>query len=908
MALSNDLISQFVKVTNDTTKINSETTIYGTAVEYENQLYVKLDGSEQLTPITSTADAKSGERVTVLIKDHTATITGNISSPSARTDDVRDLGTQIEEFDIILADKVSTSELEAETARIDTLVSDNVTIKERLTATEADIGMLEADNVTIKEKLTANQASIENLEVNKLDAEIAKITYAEITDLEATNANIHNLEADYGDFKKLTTDNFTAANAAIDNLETKKLDAESAKIIYANIDFANITEAAVQKIFADSGIIKDLVVSGGYITGELVGVTIKGDLIEGGTVIADKLVIKGSDGLYYKLNTDGVTTEAEQTDYNSLNGSVITAKSITATKISVDDLVAFDATIGGFNITDSALYSGVKSSVGNTTTGVYLDKTGQVAFGDASNFVKYFKDIDGSWKLAISASSITFGSSKTNVETIVNNLQTAVNTAQSSANTAQTDANALKTRMTSAETAIEQNAEDIALRATKTEVTETLGGYYTKKEADAAIKLSATNITSSVAETYTTKTEFNNLEVGGRNYVKSLSDETATTYGITVDRSGTDYHIYGTNTKTDANHGLNMYWLWLIESTIFEPGEVYTLSTSEPLPTGIYLGLNTHNSSGIEIDSNGYLFGDGSTKSVTFTWPSTSRGDANGFIGAMYNCGTVDVTFKIKLEKGNRATDWTPAPEDLATNIDLSALTTRVSTAETNITQNTNDITLRATKTEVSTAKSEAISTAASDATAKANNALASAKSYADSQITVSANSITSTVAETYATQEALNTTNDNVTTAQSTADMAKSSAETNSSTIEQLSDSVTTSFTRKTEEIIALQNSVNGLTNDISSVDKKVSEVTAWFNQSMDSGGNPVLELGTTANDLSMELSNSQLGFKDSGALVAYINGQKLYITSAEITGQLKFGNYAWIPNGSHMTLRYLG
>ena len=45
-----------------------------------------------------------------------------------------------------------------------------------------------------------------------------------------------------------------------------------------------------------------------------------------GGLIADKLVVKGENGLYYKLNTDGVTTETEQTEYNSLNGSVITAK------------------------------------------------------------------------------------------------------------------------------------------------------------------------------------------------------------------------------------------------------------------------------------------------------------------------------------------------------------------------------------------------------------------------------------------------------------------------------------------------------------------------------------------------------------------------------------------------------
>lgn len=133
--------------------------------------------------------------------------------------------------------------------------------------------------------------------------------------------------------------------------------------------------------------------------------------------------MKGSDGLYYKLNTDGVTTESEQTEYNSLNGTVIQAKSITATKIAVDDLVAFDATIGGFNITESSIYSGVKNSVNNTTRGIYMDNTGQIAFGDGSNYLKYYKDTDGSYKLAISARSIKMGASGKNVEEAINDVK-----------------------------------------------------------------------------------------------------------------------------------------------------------------------------------------------------------------------------------------------------------------------------------------------------------------------------------------------------------------------------------------------------------------------------------------------------------------------------------------------------
>nr|DAD58038.1 MAG TPA: hypothetical protein [Caudoviricetes sp.] len=478
MSLSSDLISEFVKVTKDDEKPKSETIVYGTTVEYNGSTYVKLDGSELLTPVSTTSDTKPGERVTVMIKDHTATITGNMSSPSARSGDVKDLVDHISEFEIVIADKVDARELNAEKARIDNLVAENATIKDRLTATEADIGTLQADNVTITGKLDAAEANIENLDATKISAELADAKYATIENLEATDAKFNNLdstyakivdleaqkariddldakklsaeeadlkyadiesldaakadidslEADQADFKNATADNFTAVNASIGDLEAKKLSAEQADLKYANIDFTNINQAAVEKIFSESGIIRDLVVSEGKITGELVGVTIKGDIIEGGTVKADKLVVKGSDGLFYKLNTDGVTTTAEQTEYNSLSGTVITAKSITAEKVAVDDLVAFDATIGGFNITESAIYSGVKESATNTTRGVYLDKEGQLSVGDADNFIRYYKDENGDYKLEISASSLLIksGGKTSNLETAIDDIKTDV--------------------------------------------------------------------------------------------------------------------------------------------------------------------------------------------------------------------------------------------------------------------------------------------------------------------------------------------------------------------------------------------------------------------------------------------------------------------------------------------------
>ena len=395
MALSNDLISQFVKVTNDDKKGPSESTVYGTIVEYDDKNYVRIDGSDYLTPADTTTDVEPGDRVLVTIKNHSATIIGNTSSPSVGS-------TTIEKVEGKL------DSIEADTAVIGDLVADNVTIKDRLTANEAYISELEADNVTINGKLEAAEGSITKLETEKLDATAADIKYATIENLEATNADIYNLKSTFGDFQVLTTNELTAVKASIESLDVE----------YANIDFANIGEAAIENFYAKSGVIQDVVISDGQVTGTLAGVTIKGDLIEGGTIVADKLVVQGEDGLYYRLNTDGEKVTAQQTEYNSLSGTIITAKSVTAEKIAVDDLVAFDATIGGFSITEDSIYSGVKAGVNNTTRGVYLDNTGQVAFGDTNNYLKYYKDQNGDWKLEVSAQSVSFGSSgsKTNLE------------------------------------------------------------------------------------------------------------------------------------------------------------------------------------------------------------------------------------------------------------------------------------------------------------------------------------------------------------------------------------------------------------------------------------------------------------------------------------------------------------
>lgn len=139
MPLSSDLVSQFAKITKDNKRTKTETTVYGTIVDYSDSKYVRLDGSDLLTPVTMTVDAKAGERVTVRLKNHTATVTGNITSPAARVETVKVVVDSVTDVENILADTVTTEVLNVERARITALEADNVTINNKVTALENQV-------------------------------------------------------------------------------------------------------------------------------------------------------------------------------------------------------------------------------------------------------------------------------------------------------------------------------------------------------------------------------------------------------------------------------------------------------------------------------------------------------------------------------------------------------------------------------------------------------------------------------------------------------------------------------------------------------------------------------------------------------------------------------------------------
>ena len=95
MELSKVIIDDFAKVTNDDRHISQNTTLYGTIKVNGDKNYVQLDGSDLLTPCSSSVNVKDGERVMVVVGGHEAVVTGNMSSPAARLGDVDDAKKEI---------------------------------------------------------------------------------------------------------------------------------------------------------------------------------------------------------------------------------------------------------------------------------------------------------------------------------------------------------------------------------------------------------------------------------------------------------------------------------------------------------------------------------------------------------------------------------------------------------------------------------------------------------------------------------------------------------------------------------------------------------------------------------------------------------------------------------------------
>lgn len=204
-------------------------------------------------------------------------------------------------------------------------------------------------------------------------------------------------------------------------------------------------------------------------------------------------------------------------------------------------------------------------------------------------------------------------------------------------------------------------------------------------------------------------------------------------------------------------------------------------------------------------------------------YPNPSR---DGLV-LFFSLSTINVNVYLallKVEISDKATDWSPAPEDAE-----NALTEYKKEVTSQFSVLEGEINSKVSSTEITTIKQEIINTAASDATKKANDAKTSAISTASADATSKANKAKQdaiSTAATDATNKANKAKNDAITTAGQNADKKYATITTVSSmqtSITQLSNSL--SLKAEKSEVTAVQNNLNQTNNNLSALTTRVSK-----------------------------------------------------------------------------------
>ena len=737
MDLSNDLISKFVKITNDNKKKNSESTVYGTVVEYNGGMYVRIDGSDLLTPVETTADFKPDERVTVMIKNHSATVTGNITSPATNegavtekvTEAVEDVeGKVITEVEILIADRVSTKQLDAEVARIDNLIAGKATIED-LTATNAEITNLKADKADI-EDLTATNARIDSLEANKADITYLDANFATIDELEATHAEVEILDAEVANINTLVNGNLTSDNILSFNITSQNTTMENAFVKDAMIDSVTANK----------------IMSGTIDTNNVTIQSTDGSMLLQGTLLQMK-DDNGKVRIQIGKDTGGNFTFILYDE--SGTGVLIDEEGIKSSDAIADGLIV-DA-----KVADNANIAGSKLNIASVITEVNNDNSTTIK----SN--KIFLDEQGQ------SLEVAFNSLKTQVDTIQDvtidgYLSSIVEQVQS--NTTKIEANKEGINTLVAENVI-RTEEINDLEGEIQQVNTTLSDKYTSLEQN------LNGFKTTVNETYTTKSEFNNLQIGGTNllphsgnFKDSLHPWHSNGSNISIDTT-VKYGNYN-SIRIDNNNDQGMAYDGAI---VLKPNTTYVYSitavasgdvigtASGPLHMHLY-PAGTHD----ESYNNGTVHHES-----LIDWSHSGIGTLWGRSYLVFKTPATDTFYEMKpmiyltgyqtiyianlqVEEGTIPSAWSPAPEDVqgqidATNNNLQNNYSTTSAMNSAIEQKANEITSSVSETYATKATVNDL-----------NNNLSSNYSTTEamnSAITQKANEITQTVSESYTTK-----------------------------------------------------------------------------------------------------------------------------------------------------------
>lgn len=564
------------------------------------------------------------------------------------TEQIYDFETNVAKITDLTAVKADIEELYAEKANIGELNAVVANVAE-LNVTKANITDLNATNINV-ENLIASNTKINEALINKAD----------ITELKATNANIETLTAKVGEINTLVSGNISSENIQTGGITGSNLNMET---IFVND--ANIINVNASKIN-----------TGSINTNE---VTIQSE--NGGIIIADNTQ-------QFKDKNGKVRVQIGQDAKGDFNFGVFdsTGSGVLIDATGVKEKALADGIIKDRMIGTGEI-NGSKIDINSLITEVNKDTNTNSIKGS-----KVLLDTQGQ-KLDIAFNSLKSQADATKTQTESNTTQLGIE--QGKINTLIQD------------TTIVKDGQSLKLKDEYSKLEQTVSGIKT------TVGQQTTTITEVGQKADSANSKIDDLQVGSRN----LWIKNKTTGYSAIEKLG-DNHVTGQTECYRINNNATLtfniepdYSTRLYRKVTFSAWVKYENVVQGTNAWNVFNcfkhALSRKNSSTGATTSTDYTTLKGFTGTsgwkkieVTYDYSSNTSYDmlktTLRFNVEGAKSGTAWVT-GIKVEFGNKATDWTPAPEDIDSAIgevvnDVSTLTGKVTTVENKYTTLSQDL------------------------------------------------------------------------------------------------------------------------------------------------------------------------------------------------------------------------
>lgn len=579
-------------------------------------------------------------------------------------------------IDTLTAKAITTDNLEAKVATLGYLSAESADVKfatiESLTAVDGKIDTLSSKAITT-ENLSAKVADLGYLSAESAEISYAKIDFSNvgtqvvsssmIIDGAVTNEKVANLSANKITSGTIDASKITVTNLNADNITVGTINGQ--RIGNGSLSLDKLAEEVPTKEYLDN-VEKNLQ---GQIDGAIETFT-KSEIPtlnnEPANAWTDNATRKKhigdicyvvnptstADGYCYRFANVGTEDNPSYT-WSLIKDSDVTKalQEIIDINGEIKGIKRFDSEISAWKVDTDLELSSIK-----TRTSTLETEMGDKVSTSTFNEVKQTVD-ENSASIASLSSTVSKKADGSTVETLTNTVNEVKQTA---------DSNSLS--ISSMQTEIGKKADD----STVTELS--------KKTSN--IEQNLDGFKTEVSKTYTTKTEFDDLSVGGRNMCIGTNQGTKN-WGWSM-RTGTytKEEVLEDGIRTckmtrgdDSQSGWAVIYFTDISRDEWLPNTEYTISIDIKASVDTVFALEFMTYTGTNSLVSEKSVKNNATKAnewVTLQWLYKSKSslptETNQVLQfrGMNSDPEVSYQFRnLKLEKGNTATDWSPAPEDI---------------------------------------------------------------------------------------------------------------------------------------------------------------------------------------------------------------------------------------------------